>query len=145
MFEADLKNAVALALFIPVVLSLGESVSIQSLTISLQLLHGQKPSWGRIVKKLSQELLVGLMLGIGCGIVVSIVALAWINELRLMLCILGGIAGGVGCSAVLGAMVPNLLHRLKLDPRVAAGPLALTTSDICTLLCYFSLARWLLS
>jgi len=145
VFEADLTNAVALALFIPVVLSLGESVSIQSLTISLQLLHGKKPSWLLIVQKLYRELFVGLMLGAACGLVVSIVALVWINQLPLVLCILGGIGGGVACSAVLGALVPNVLHRLKLDPRVAAGPLALAASDISTLLCYFSLARWLLS
>jgi magnesium transporter len=44
IFEQDLKKTVALALFIPVVLALAESVSIQSVSLTLQLLQGQKPT-----------------------------------------------------------------------------------------------------
>jgi len=36
-----------------------------------------------------------------------------------------------------------LLHRLKLDPKIAAGPVTLALTDFCALLFYFSLA-WLL-
>lgn len=145
LFEADLTNAVALAMFIPVVLSLGESVGIQSLTLSLQALRGKRPSWGIIARKLCSEFLVGGLLGGASGLVVGAVALGWIGKMVLALAILGGITGGVACAAVLGATIPRLLHRLKLDPQVAAGPVALTSADIITLVCYFSFARWLLS
>jgi magnesium transporter len=37
-----------------------------------------------------------------------------------------------------------LLRRFKLDPQVAAGPMVLAVTDVLTLLCYFSVARWLL-
>jgi magnesium transporter len=40
--------------------------------------------------------------------------------------------------------VPTVLHALKLDPKVAAGPLTLALTDICTLLFYFGVATWLL-
>jgi magnesium transporter len=59
--------------------------------------------------------------------------------------VLGGIAGGVAGAAVIGVAVPNLLHRLELDPQVAAGPIALAASDMATLLVYFHLGRWLLA
>jgi magnesium transporter len=144
-FEADLKNAVALALFIPVVLSLGESVSIQSLSLSLQRLHGKPPSWLAIGRRIWTESLVGLLLGTASGLLVGAIALLWIGKLSMVGCILGGIVAGVTCAAVTGVLVPNLLHRLKLDPRVAAGPIALAVADIITLLCYFELARMLLS
>ncbi len=145
LFEADLEHTVALALFIPVVLSLGESVSIQSLSLSLQLLHGRAPSWYMIFQKLRHELCTGAMLGVASGFAVGAVALAWIGLWPLLLCLLGGITGGLACAAVLGALAPNLLHRLRLDPQVAAGPIALAATDVLVLLCYFSLARWLLS
>src|SRR5690606_8487581 len=44
VFEAELQKVVALALFIPVVLALAESVSIQSVSLALQALRGKKPT-----------------------------------------------------------------------------------------------------
>jgi magnesium transporter len=143
-FHAEIERAVTLAMFIPVVLALAESVSIQSISLTLQVLHREPPSWLLIFQKLHRELVVGLLLGGASGLVVGMVALAWLGQMPLAVCVLGGIAGGVACAAVLGATVPNLLRRLRLDPQVAAGPLVLALADVVTLLCYFNLARWLL-
>ncbi|MBU4271041.1 MAG: magnesium transporter [Planctomycetes bacterium] len=144
IFREQLERAVALVLFIPVVLALAESVSIQSVSLALQLLHGRSPSWALILKKLRREFLIGLMLGAAGGLVVGTAALAWLGQPRLALSVLGGIAAGVTASAVLGAATPNLLRRFKLDPQVAAGPIVLAATDLITLLCYFNVARWLL-
>jgi magnesium transporter len=40
--------------------------------------------------------------------------------------------------------VPALLHALRLDPKIAAGPVTLAIADIFTLVFYFGLAAWLL-
>ena len=144
IFEGELQKAVALALFIPVVLALAESVSIQSVSLALQVLQGQHPTWASILKRLRIEFLLGSLLGLACGLLVAAVAFIWLGQASVVLSILGGIVGGVTISAVIGVAVPNLLHRLKLDPQVAAGPIALAASDMLTLLIYFNLARWLL-
>jgi magnesium transporter len=144
VFQQQLKQVVALAMFIPVVLALAESVSIQSVSLSLQVLHGRPPSWAGIFHKLRRELLVGLMLGGAAGLLVGLAALGWLGEPRLALCVLGGIAAGVSAAAVLGAALPNAFHRLKLDPHLAAGPVVLAVTDVITLLCYFEIACRLL-
>src|SRR5262249_37305806 len=51
-----------LALFIPVVLALAESVSIQSVSLALETLHGRRPTWSSLFGKLRRELLTGLLL-----------------------------------------------------------------------------------
>ena len=43
-----------------------------------------------------------------------------------------------------GLSVPALLHALKLDPKIAAGPVTVAFTDIFTLLFYFGLAALLL-
>jgi magnesium transporter len=144
-FEGELRRAVALALFIPVVLALAESVSVQSVSLALRVLHGPGPAWASILTKVRAEAVIGLLLGVACGLLVAGVAAAWLGQVGVVLSTLGGIAGGVAGAAVLGVAIPNLLHRLKLDPRVAAGPIALAASDMVTLLIYFNLARWLLA
>jgi magnesium transporter len=146
IFEETLANAVALALFIPVVLNLAESVSSQSVSLTLHLLQGQPPTWKAVPRQLRGELLTGLMLGSACGAIVGLVALVWLRQApgQVALALLGGIAGGVTFSAGLGLAVPLLLRLLHLDPRVAAGPIVLAGADILTILIYLNLARWLL-
>jgi magnesium transporter len=133
-----------LALFIPVVLALAESVSIQSVSLTLDTLHGKPPTWPALLRKTARELRTGALLGAACGILVGMVALYWMGEIRVGLCLLGGISGGVATAAVVGVFLPNVLRLIHRDPQVAAGPIALVFADLLTLLLYFHLAHWLL-
>lgn len=144
VFEAELKQAVALALFIPVVLALAESVSIQSVSLALQGLRSKEPTARAILRKLRAEAVTGVFLGAASGLAVAAVALLWLGEPRVVVCLLGGIAGGVTCAALIGVAIPNWLRFFHRDPQVAAGPIALASTDMVTLLIYFSLARWML-
>jgi magnesium transporter len=144
LFQETLEAVVALALFIPVVLNLAESVSSQSVSLTLHLLQGHRPTWKSIPRQLLGETATGLLLGAGCGLIVGLVALVWLDHGRVALALFGGISGGVMLSAVLGLMVPLVLRLLRLDPRVAAGPIVLAGADILTILLYLNLARWLL-
>ena len=145
IFEEELRKAVALALFIPVVLALAESVSIQSVSLALQALRGKQPTLPEIIYRLRLETLTGIFLGVASALSVAMVALLWLGELRVVLCLLGGIAGGVTCAAVIGVSMPNLIRFFHREPQVAAGPVALASTDMVTLLIYFTLARLLLS
>jgi magnesium transporter len=144
IFEKELDETVALALFIPVVLALSESVSIQSVSLALQALHGERPSWWALAIKLRAEVATGLLLGATSALCVAAAAFFWLGHLELMVVLLSGIAGSVACSAVIGVTMPNLLRLLQRDPRVASGPVALAAADMVTLLLYFNLARWIL-
>ena len=145
IFQAELEKTVALAIFIPVVLALSESVSIQSVSLAIQLLHGRRPTMQAILGKLRSEAMTGLFLGIASATAVGFVAILWLGRVRVVLALLGAILGGVTCAAVIGMSIPNLLRFFQREPRVAAGPIALASTDIVTLLVYFGLARWLLN
>jgi magnesium transporter len=144
LYENVLAQVVALALFIPVLLALAESVAMQSVSLSLQLLHGQRPSWKSLTVKLRTELLTGLLLGLASGVVVGLVSFWWDGTGRVAVCLLGGIGAGVTMAALVGLALPHALRLLQRDPQVAAGPIALAIADLFTLLCYFNLAVWLL-
>jgi magnesium transporter len=143
IFEEELKRTVALALFVPVVLGLAESVSIQSVSLTLQLIHAQTPTLALLVSKLRRELLTGLLLGLASAGCVALAAMLWLGDTRLAWCLLAGITGGVTASAMVGMAMPNVLRLLRRNPQVAAGPIALACADMITLVAYFSLARWL--
>jgi magnesium transporter len=145
LYDYELRQVVELAFFIPVVLNLAESVSSQSVSLALQGLHGPRPTWRALLRGLRRELLTGLLLGLGAGAVVALTGLVWLKQVPVALCLLGGIAGGVTVAAALGLALPVLLRLLHLEPRVAAGPVALAGVDIVTILLYFNLARLLLN
>jgi magnesium transporter len=43
-------------------------------------------------------------------------------------------------ACLFGLGVPSLLHRLKLDPKIAAGPITLALADFVALVIYFTSA-----
>lgn len=139
----SLEHAV-LALFIPVVLALAESVSIQSVSLTLEVLRGPAPNWRALGKRVRLETITGFLLGVSTAGLVGAVALIWRGNARVAAALFGGIAGGVTAAAVLGLLIPYLLRLLRRDPQVAAGPIALALADLVTLLLYFNLGRQLL-
>jgi magnesium transporter len=144
LYEHELTQVVALSFFIPVVLNLAESVSSQSVSLALQMLHGERLTWRTLATRLRTELGTGMLLGIASGAVVALTGLAWLQQATVALCLLGGIAAGVTGAAVLGLTLPMALRLLGLEPRVAAGPIALAGADVWTLILYLNLARWLI-
>ena len=75
-FEHLLQEVVVLSLFIPIVLALGESVSMQALTLTLQSLADGPIVWSRLFSALWKEFRTAMLLGLACGGVVGLVVLA---------------------------------------------------------------------
>ena len=141
-YESLLDAVVVLALFIPVVLALAESVSIQSVTLTLQGFHGSGSTPRR--RSLSKELATAALLGLGCGGIVGIVAGVWHQNVVLTATIAMAIALSMVTASALGVLLPSMLRAMQRDPGIAAGPIVLALADLATLLFYFNLAGLLL-
>jgi magnesium transporter len=145
VFSLVLSKVLLLAFFIPLVLTLSESVSMQSMSYSLQLLHRPRITNRRIFYQILLDSKIVIWLALSCGIAVGAISLFWGNGIDPALAILAGIVISVACSGAIGTGIPLLLHAKKLDPKVAAGPIVLTLADIITTTLYLSLSTaWLL-
>lgn len=144
VFGATLAESIVLAFFLTLVLGLGESVATQSMTLALQLLRSTQPTFGWFVSKISREFASALLIGGACGLIVGAIAQLWHNDWLESLTIGSSIAGSIVTAALLGVTVPTLLHTLKLDPRVASGPLTLALTDLATITIYFGTATLVL-
>ena len=144
LFDGVLQRVVALALFIPVVLAVSESVSIQSLTLTLQGHHGLSRRWRTRLADLRGEAAVALPLGLLCGGLVAGAAYYWYRDPRLAGVLAGGLAAGVLAGGVYGRLIPAVLGRFRSDPKVASGPIVLAATDLTALFAYFTLATLLL-
>lgn len=143
-FSQTIARSLVLAFFITLVLALGESVSMQSMALSVQSLRSMQPSWRWFAGAFRQEAGTAVLLGLGCGAIVAGIICAWRGVDPAAFVIGSSVLLSLCAACVFGLTVPALLHGLKLDPKIAAGPVTLALTDICTLLFYFSLAAWLL-
>ena len=145
IFQAVLIKVLLLAMFIPLVLALSESISMQSMTQSLQILKKQNISFKKIVSRVFFEIRVAILMSVTSGVLVGCLSLLWEAEVATAATIAAGITFSVILSAILGASIPIMLHSSKLDPKVASGPVVLTIADVTTTSFYLFLATyWLL-
>jgi magnesium transporter len=140
--ENVLGKFLMLAMFIPLVLTLSESISMQSMTHSIHFMRRPKTSWRYSLLKALNEWKIVILMSLSCGIIVGIVSLFWGDGIMPSLSIGIGILISVTLSAAFGIMLPIILHKTKLDPKVASGPIVLMLADVLTTLLYLSIASW---
>jgi magnesium transporter len=143
-YELTLAKSLVLAFFLTMILGLGESVSIQSMTVTIQALRSVRPTLKWYWHALGREIGAALLMGASCGLVVGVIAWLWRGAVMPAVVIGSSILLTLCASCLAGLSVPALLHALKLDPKIAAGPLTLALADIFTLTFYFNLAKLLL-
>ena len=143
-YESLLDAVILLALFIPVVLAVSESVAMQSVTLTLQSLHGRRADLWFLLKVLRRELLTAGSLGAGCGAVVGAIVWGWKGAPMVAAVITLTVTMAMTTAALLGVALPGALRAMRRDPRIAAGPIVLALTDFLALIFYFNVARWLL-
>jgi magnesium transporter len=143
-FEHLLEEVVVLSLFIPIVLALAESVSMQALTLTLQSMTDGPIVWRRLAAALWKEFKTAIFLAAACAGVVATVVMVWRGQMMVAGSIFLAIAMSMIVACLLGAVVPAGLRAAKADPRIAAGPVVLAAADVVTLLVYFWLGARLL-
>ena len=140
--EEVLSSAIILAMFFPLVLTLSESVSMQSMTHALQFIRRPKIKMDAVIKTAIKEGRIVVLIGISSGIIIGFVSLLWKDGPMPSLVIGSGIIISVAISGLFGLIFPILIHKTKLDPKVASGPVVLMLADVLTTAIYLGLASW---
>lgn len=158
-FEGVLEEAVILATFIPIVTAMAGNAGIQSSAIVVQGLASGEVWSTDVVRRLSKELLVGVINGTILAILLGLAVVALPTAL-LALGILPSVFADVALTrlaiasglslllvvllaTVIGTGVPLLLQRMSIDPALATGPFITTSNDILGLGVYFIVTTWI--
>jgi magnesium transporter len=141
-FEVTLARSLVIAFFLTMVLGLNESVSMQSMSVTIQALRSARVTRRWFATAFRREIVTALLLAVACGALVSAIVWFWRDEIRAALVVGGSIAVSLVTACLFGLGVPSLLHWWKLDPKISAGPVTLALADFFALLFYFTSA-WL--
>ncbi len=141
-FEVTLAKSIVIAFFLTMVLGLNESVSTQSMSVTIQALRSVGVTWRWFAGALRREFATAGLLGLALGLIVGVIVWLWRSDITAAFVIGGSIALSIVTACLFGLSVPSILHRYKLDPKIAAGPITLGLADFFALLFYFTSA-WL--
>jgi magnesium transporter len=140
IFQNSIGTIVTLFLFVPIVLGLSESTGVQGATIMVRNIAVGKTTFKNLGLLLLREAVVGVSIGIACGVIVGFLASYWQGSAILGVALASSMTVAIMFSALIGLLMPLLFMELKIDPTLATGPLVLAICDIQTLFVYFTLS-----
>lgn len=139
-YEDTLQKVVALAFFMPMISGMTGNTGTQSLAVVVRGLVSNDINKHVIFRLIMREFLVSLIIGIVCGVLISLIAFFWQGSAVLGLVVGISLFLTLIIGTLAGTIIPIILYRLKIDPAVASGPLITTLNDIFSLVTYFGIA-----
>jgi magnesium transporter len=147
-FGDEIGVVVALAFFLPLIISSGGNSGSQASTLIIQAMalgEVTVADWWRVMRR---ELLSGLMLGVILGIIGFFRITIWSSFSTvygphwLLIAFTVGFAliGVVLWGSLAGSMLPLILKKLGADPATSSAPFVATLVDVTGLIIYFSIA-----
>lgn len=151
-FEAEIKRAVVLALFVPLIISSGGNSGSQAATLVIRALALDEVTvrdWWRVMRR---EVFSGLVMGSLLGSIGFLRIALWSSfsdiygphwflvALTVGLSLIGIVMWGT----LSGSMLPFVLRRLGFDPATSSAPFVATLVDVTGLMIYFSVAALIL-
>ena len=136
-----LQIVVPLAFFIPMLTGTCGNTGMQSATLVIRGLATGEIALKDFFKVFSREILMGVFLGVTLGLL-SFIRARFV-DINPFIGIAVGIAVFISVVAanLIGAILPLILKKLKIDPAVSAGPFITTIIDVTSLILYFEIAR----
>ena len=143
-FEDTMAEMVSLAFFIPLLIGTGGNVGSQTVTTLVRAMGVGEVHFRDIFRVFSREVAVALLLGATMGIATYI--RSWTLGVGMEVGPVVAVTAMfiVIWAAMVGAVLPLILHRLKIDPAVVSAPFISTLVDGTGLFIYFTIARIML-
>lgn len=139
-----LARNVQLAFFMPLVAAMGGNAGVQSSAIIVQSIANETIGSDSITKRLGKEFLVATFNALICSALLF--GISYFMGQRTDITLVVGISlfSSLVFASVMGATIPLLLDRLKIDPALATGPFITTSNDLLGMFIYFLTGNLLL-
>ena len=143
LFEATLKEIVALAILMPIVASMGGIAGSQTLTLTIRGLAMRQIVDSNTHSLLKKELGIGIINGLLWALIVAIATYFWFgNQIAIIIGI--ALILNMMAAALAGIIVPLTLHRMKIDPALSGAVILTTVTDVVGFMSFLGLATFFL-
>jgi magnesium transporter len=141
LFEGSLKDNIALAFFLPLVVYMADAIGTQTETILVRALaYGKVPLGAQLLREGAVGLLIGGIVGLSAGACL----LAWGGAKSVALTLALTLALTAVIATLVASLLPIGLSRVGVDPALASGPVATVAQDILSVAVYLGIAALIL-
>ena len=140
-FEDELARVVALSFFIPLLIGTGGNAGSQTVSTIIRALALGEVRVTDALRVVGKEVATGLLLGLLLGTVAFFRAQMWGVDTHLAACVAVTILVVCTWANLVGALIPILAQRLKIDPTVVSAPMITTLVDASGLALYLGIAH----
>jgi magnesium transporter len=144
-FEDELAKVVALSFFIPLLIGTGGNTGAQTVSTIIRGLALGEIKTNDTTRVVLRELLSGLLLGTLLGAIGFARAMLWHSGIELSAVVGLTILAIVAWANSVGALIPLIAQRFKIDPALVSAPLITTFVDATGLAIYLLIAKALLT
>jgi magnesium transporter len=144
LFENTIHALATLAVFMPIVASMGGIGTTQTATVVVRGLAVGDLTHGMLLRVLRKELWLGLTTGAANGLLIAVIAYLWKGQ-ALLATILGvAMVFNMLVAAVVGTLVPVSLKTFRVDPAIASSVIITTFTDVCGFFSFLGLSTLLI-
>ena len=140
LFEATLKDTIALAILMPVVASMGGIAGTQTLILATRGIATGRVTTSNLKLLMNKEVAVGLLNGVLWAFVIGLATYLWFESMEIAVVIALAVIANLIFAAFSGALLPSLLTKLKIDPALAGGVILTTITDVIGFVAFLGLA-----
>ena len=139
-YEAAFAALPILVSFIPMIMGTGGNCGSQASTLIIRGLAMDEIKSKDIVKVIWKEFRVSLLVGIILAIVNGIRIMISYNDFNLAVIVGITLVLTALMAKLIGAVLPIVAKKLKLDPAIMAAPIITTIVDSCSVFAFFNIA-----
>lgn len=137
---AALNQMIALAFFIPMVMGTCGNAGTQSATMIVRSMALGEIELKDIWRVFRRELLMGLALGAALGLIAYFRVFFQDHHVLLGFIVASALVATLLTANLIGALLPLILKKIRLDPALTAGPFIATIIDAVGIAIYFQIA-----
>ena len=143
-YAGEISRMVALTFFIPILIGTGGNSGTQSATFVIRGLATGDIKVNDFFRIIFKEAALGIFIGTILAVCGVVRAFFQVGDGWLSITVGISIALGIIMANIVGAVLPLIFRRLKLDPALMSSPLITTIVDVFGIALYFEVARFLL-
>jgi len=144
LFESSIQTLATLAVFMPIVASMGGIATTQTATVVVRGIALGDMTGSVLRRVLWKELWLGVTTGAANGLVIAVIAYIWKGQLLLSLILAVALIFNMLIAAVVGTLIPIALKTSRVDPAIASSVIITTFTDVFGFFSFLGLATLLI-
>ena len=144
LFESSIQALATLAVFMPIVASMGGIGTTQTATLVVRGIALGDMTSSVLRRVLWKEIWLGFTTGAANGLVIAAIAYLWKGQVLLALILGVALVFNMLVAAVVGTLIPIALKTFRVDPAIASSVIITTFTDVFGFFSFLGLATLLI-